>query len=129
MLMPPDGHGLQEDIRNAVKNGHMDDFALFVPGYPFYVEGLKVSEQTSPYYSVLVGREFGRPVCVVEAEYPQSVPGTPGSHDEAYVRISSYDRKYFGFWLDRDVFINDYAGKMNKPKINGADSDFVPFTI
>jgi len=109
-----------------------DGFAIAIIGYPdslrmFGPESLgQMSGQAVPTYSVLIGREFGRPVYDIVATYP--IGG--GSHSEALVKLNNGE--YFGFWMDKDAFLKDYEGSEIRPNITQVyvgNGRWVPFKL
>ena len=104
-----------------------DEVAVFIQGYPralgrgfipWNIEPLVPMEgQTSPHYSVLVARVFGRAAFVLTDKYPNSV----GYHDEPFVvissklheKISQYGKTTlpytFGWWQYSEPLIKDHA--------------------
>ena len=103
---------------------------MYIIGIPdgfSHIDGFpNISGARVPYYSVLVGREYGRPVFVAGAVYP--IGEGYFEHDEAFVKtpvkigVDSYP--YFGYWPDREAFLKDYEGSTIKP---GFVSKFKPF--
>jgi hypothetical protein len=112
-----------------------DDLTFFLIRYPTYLRAPashpivpgsgnlvpKLTGQTAPYYSVLVGRGFGEAVFVGTAEYPKTTTkGRTFQHDESYVTVPFTNNNWilphrFGFWLTKEDFVKDYDGKLNKP--------------
>jgi hypothetical protein len=115
-----------------------DLLAVYIIGFPDgirrdFIKEIPMAEQDVPYYSVLVGREFGRPTFVAGACYPSSKKYRV-YHDEAYVKtktdkfFSEWDSyPYFGFWLSREAFIKDYENSPIQPSF--VDVKWEPFKI
>ena len=111
---------------------------LFIRDYPIYLRNEQSGKiipqlygQASPYYSVLVGRGFGEAVFDVKAIYPTTPdPARPGIHTEPFILMSNTSDSWllpymFGFWQERQAFIDDYKDKpFNTPhaevrRVNG----------
>lgn len=100
----------------------VDDLVLFIRDYPTYLRGPpsnnlvpELTEQTAPYYSVLLGRGFGEAVFDVIAKYPTDAAGK-FKHSEAFILTKNTSDSWllpyrFGFWLERQAFIDDYKDK------------------
>ncbi len=104
----------------AVKT--IDNLLLFIREYPIFLRGPpsgnlvpQLTEQTQPYYSVLLGRLFSKAVFDVVAKYPTDASGR-FTHSEPFILMvnSSEDLLLpyrFGFWLKKQPFVDDYKGK------------------
>jgi len=79
-------------------------------------------EQSTPYYSKIIGAMLNRAVVVFSAPYPGSLnPQIPQVHDEPF--IVGKDGKLIGFWYKLDKFLDDY----NPGKNPYANPDLKPW--
>ncbi|MEM4657363.1 MAG: hypothetical protein QXX77_02945 [Candidatus Methanosuratincola sp.] len=107
----PNCHDKYKDMISELRSSNQD-LPLFIKGIPIYMyaEGKQTPlncEQGTPYYSVLVGREFGVPVVVQRANYPETTNGPKEFwHEEPAVWLGS--GKFFCFWSDIPTFLSDY---------------------
>lgn len=108
----PNSHAQYKVFANELAQSG-NDLPLYIKGIPDYMRGLGgelplASGQGSPYYSVLVGREFGIPTVVYGAVYL----GGTGTHNEPGIWINDSD-SFSVLWKDLESFIKDYEGYCN----------------
>lgn len=117
---------LNSDPEIAIIKG----YCLAMERYPIPVnQKFRINEQTSPFYSQVIGAMLNRATVVLYAYYPSS-PRT-FSHSEVFT--VGKDGRLIGFWIDLSRFLDDYNPLKNplvdnywinnKPKVRLALAD------
>ncbi len=127
-----------EGVDMLLQNG--DDLTFFLIRYPTYLRAPsnlnlgndlvpELTEQRGPYYSVVLGGLFGEALFDVVANYPgRTNPARPQSHSEAFRLMSNTSDSWllpyrFGFWPDRQAFIDDYKDRLLTPSVGLRHAD------
>ena len=125
---PNSGEAFEKGFYKMIKSDEGRKI-IYLIGFPDgfradFIVPITISGQTIPQYTVLCARELGIPAYVAGAVYPMG-----GLHEEPYIRVYNIKAEwdtypYFGFWLYKQPFIEDYKGYGNPPRFT---SIFKPF--